>query len=76
MIKEFEFYSVLKEENEQNLDTVLGLGFDTTVADKDEPGYKEDEGVRNILTWLEGHEYIRQKVVGIYLGIYDGTSAV
>ena len=59
------------------MDSMFGLGL---VAPKDTKAtahmedVDEDEDRVNILDLMHGTNYIRRKMVSIYLGVYDGTN--
>ena len=64
----FEFYSILSDQDQQNVDSLFGLGIQP-------PGHSAAEGYANILQWMHAMKYIKKKKVSIYISNYDGTES-
>jgi hypothetical protein len=68
LFRTFEFFSIVEDHDEQNVDSLFGLGLQP-------PGRDEHEGYMNILQWMQQLGYIHHKVASIYISNYDGTES-
>lgn len=66
MFRTFEFFSILQDKDEQDLDSLFGLGISP-------PGHSLKEGYMSIVEWMKESGFIKKKVASIYLPNFDGT---
>mmetsp|Transcript_7416 Transcript_7416/g.12530 ORF Transcript_7416/g.12530 Transcript_7416/m.12530 type:complete len:86 (+) Transcript_7416:371-628(+) len=65
VMKTFEFYSIVEDHDEQQLDSLIGLGLLS-------PEQPAQDGKMNFIDWLYGLDYIKRRMVSIYLMNYNG----
>lgn len=66
MFRTFEFYSIIDDHDEQNVDSLFGLGLTP-------PGHSSQQGFMNPVEWMQQSGYIKKRIASIYIPNYDGT---